>query len=51
MPKKTRNSPDAAPVAAPGRPEIDSFFKKSGKSIIPFTVEEILNEHIAKKLA
>jgi len=51
MSKKARNSPDIAPATASGRPEIDSFFKKSGKSIIPFTVEEILNEHIAKKLA
>ncbi|HTS18785.1 MAG TPA: hypothetical protein VMP11_14520 [Verrucomicrobiae bacterium] len=31
--------------------EIDRFFKKSGKAIIPFTVREILDEQIAKKLA
>ncbi len=31
--------------------EIDSFFRKSGKVIIPFTVKEILNEHLAVKLA
>ena len=31
--------------------EIDGFFKKSGKAIIPLTVREILDEQIAKKLA
>jgi site-specific DNA-methyltransferase (adenine-specific) len=31
--------------------EIDHFFKKSGKAIIPLTVREILDEQIAKKLA
>ena len=31
--------------------EIDRFFKKSGKAIIPLTVREILDEQIAKKLA
>jgi DNA modification methylase len=31
--------------------EIDAFFRKSGKIIIPLTVDEILNEHIARKLA
>ena len=31
--------------------EIDAFFKKSGKVIIPLTVREILDEEIAKKLA
>ncbi len=31
--------------------EIDAFFRKSGKIIIPLTVSEILNEHIARKLA
>jgi hypothetical protein len=30
---------------------IDAFFRKSGKIIIPLTVNEILNEHIARKLA
>jgi DNA modification methylase len=31
--------------------EIDRFFRKSGKVIIPFTVKEILDERIAQKLA
>lgn len=31
--------------------EIQSFFKKSGRVIIPLTVREILDEHIAMKLA
>jgi hypothetical protein len=31
--------------------EIQSFFKKSGKVIIPLTVSEILDEQIAMKLA
>lgn len=31
--------------------EIDAFFRKSGKVIIPFTVREILDEHLAAKLA
>ncbi len=31
--------------------EIDRFFKKSGKAIIPLAVREILDEQIAKKLA
>jgi len=31
--------------------EIQSFFKKSGKSIIAFTVKDILEEQIAYKLA
>lgn len=31
--------------------EIDAFFRKTGKSIIPLTVGDILNEHIAQKLA
>ena len=31
--------------------EIDAFFRKSGKIIIPLTVSEILNEQIARKLA
>jgi DNA modification methylase len=31
--------------------EIDAFFRKSGKIIIPLTVNEILNEQIARKLA
>lgn len=30
--------------------EIDAFFRKSGKVIIPLTVNEILNEQIARKL-
>jgi len=30
--------------------EIQSFFTKSGKIIIPLTVREILDEHIAMKL-
>ena len=31
--------------------EIDAFFRKTGRLIIPLTVNEILNEHLAKKLA
>ena len=31
--------------------EIDAFFRKSGKVIIPLTVREILDEEIARKLA
>ena len=31
--------------------EIDAFFRKSGKVIIPLTVREILDEQIARKLA
>jgi hypothetical protein len=31
--------------------EIDRFFRKSGKVIVPFTVNEILDEQIAQKLA
>jgi hypothetical protein len=31
--------------------EIGAFFKRSGKVIIPFTVREILDDHIAMKLA
>ena len=31
--------------------EIDAFFRKSGRIIIPLTVREILDEQIAKKLA
>jgi DNA modification methylase len=31
--------------------EIDGFFRKSGKVIIPLTVREILDQHIAQKLA
>ena len=31
--------------------EIDAFFRKSGRVIIPLTVREILDEQIAQKLA
>ena len=31
--------------------EIDAFFRKSGKVIIPLTVREILDEHLAAKLS
>jgi hypothetical protein len=31
--------------------ESDSFFRKSGGVIIPLTVQEILDEQLAKKLA
>jgi hypothetical protein len=31
--------------------EIDAFFRKSGKVIVPFTVRDILDEQIARKLA
>jgi hypothetical protein len=38
---------------APGKPlqEIDRFFKQDHATIIPSTVKEILDEHIARKLA
>ena len=32
-------------------PESESFFKRSHKVIVALTVQEILDEHIAKKLA
>ena len=35
----------------PNMSEIETFFKKSGKMIIPFTVKEIPDEQIACKLA
>ena len=31
--------------------EIDAFFRRSGNVIIPLTVREILDEHLAAKLA
>jgi hypothetical protein len=31
--------------------EIDAFFRRSGTSIVPFTVKDILEEQIARKLA
>ena len=31
--------------------EIDAYFRKCGKVIIPLTVQEILDEQIARKLA
>jgi hypothetical protein len=31
--------------------EISSFFRKSGRVIVPFTVREILDDQIAQKLA
>jgi hypothetical protein len=31
--------------------ECESFFKRSGKVIVPLTVREILDEEIARKLA
>ena len=31
--------------------EADAFFRRSGKSIVLFTVQEILEEQLAKKLA
>jgi DNA modification methylase len=31
--------------------EVDRFFKQTGKVIVPFTVKEILDEEIARKLA
>jgi hypothetical protein len=34
-----------------GLPEIESVFKRSHKVIMALTVQEILDEHIAKKLA
>lgn len=33
------------------RREVDSFFRKSGKVIVPLTVKEILDEELAQKLA
>jgi hypothetical protein len=34
-----------------GKSKIESFFKRSHKVIVALTVQEILDEHIAKKLA
>jgi len=34
-----------------GRPDINSFFRKEHKVIIPLTVKEILEQNIAPKLA
>jgi len=31
--------------------QIDAFFRRSGRVIVPFTVKEILDEEIASKLA
>ena len=31
--------------------EADAFFRRTGKSIVLFTVTDILNEHLARKLA
>jgi len=31
--------------------EADAFFRRSGKSIIPLTVKDVLEEQIARKLA
>jgi len=31
--------------------EIDGFFRRSGKSIVAFTVKDILEERLAQKLA
>jgi hypothetical protein len=31
--------------------EIDAFFRRSGKSIVALTVQDILDEEIARKLA
>ena len=30
--------------------EIDRFFRRSGKAVVPLTVQEILDEQIARKL-
>jgi hypothetical protein len=40
-----------AVVTADALGEIDAFFRRSGKVIIPLTVREILDEHLAAKLA
>jgi hypothetical protein len=34
-----------------GRPEIDAYFRKSHKVIIPLTVQSILDGDLAQKLA
>lgn len=31
--------------------ETDAFFRRTGKSIVLFTVNDILNEQLARKLA
>ena len=31
--------------------EADAFFRRTGKSIVLFTVNDILNEQLARKLA
>ena len=42
---------DQLPKFPDAMTEISSFFRKSGKSIIPFTVKEILEDQLAPKLA
>ena len=37
--------------SADALPEIDAFFRKSGKVIVALTVREILDEELAKNLA
>ncbi len=49
--RSPRNSPLVIPFTSDALEEIDAFFRKSGKIIIPLTVHEILNEQIARKLA
>jgi hypothetical protein len=42
--------PHENPRAGICRKSIESFFKRSHKVIVALTVQEILDEHIAKKL-
>jgi hypothetical protein len=43
--------PGQAPARRLHLPESESFFKRSHKVVVALTVQEILDEHIAKKLA
>ena len=42
---------EASCPARGARERIDAFFRREHKVIVPFTVQEILEERIAKKLA
>jgi hypothetical protein len=45
------SSPGLAATSSDALTEIDAYFRKSHKVIVPFTVREILDEHLAHKLA
>jgi hypothetical protein len=47
---RAKYAPIPASYSSDALQEIESFFKRSHKVIIALTVQEILDEHIAKKL-